>query len=144
MDAKILIVEDEPGLLTTLKDRLRKQGYAVSAARDGVAGYELATREPFDLIILDVTLPGQSGLVVCQKLREAGSSTPILMLTARRQTKDKVVGLKTGADDYLTKPFQMAELLARIEALLRRPGQAAGSAATRYQFGTLHIDMRRM
>src|ERR1700686_2670680 len=109
MDAKILIVEDEAGLVTTLKDRMSKEGYSVSVAGDGISGLEMATREPFDLIILDLMLPGQSGLTVCQKLREAGSSTPILMLTARRQTKDKVVGLRTGGDDYLTKPFQMSE-----------------------------------
>src|ERR1041385_5920024 len=127
MDPKILIVEDEAALATTLKDRLRKEGYAVTTARDGIAGFETATREPFDLIILDVMLPGQSGLTVCQKLRQRGSNTPILMLTARRQTIDKVVGLRTGADDYLTKPFQMVELLARVAALLRRAGQISGT-----------------
>jgi two-component system alkaline phosphatase synthesis response regulator PhoP len=87
-------------------------------------------------------LPGESGLTVCQKLREAGSNTPILMLTARRQTKDKVAGLRAGSDDYLTKPFQMPELVARIEALLRRPSQVAGEAV-RFQFGDIHIDLRR-
>ena len=143
MDSKILIVEDEAGLATTLKDRLRKEGYAVSVARDGVAGWELATSKPFDLIILDLMLPGQSGLTVCQKLRERGSSTPILMLTARRQTADKVAGLRTGADDYLTKPFQMAELLARVAALLRRAAQPAGVAGVRHQFGDVSIDVRR-
>jgi len=144
MDARILIVEDEPGLVMTLRDRLRKEGYTVSAARDGNEGLELATHEPFDLILLDLMMPGQNGLVVCQKLREMGSGTPILMLTARRQTKDKVLGFKTGADDYLTKPFQMAELLARIEALLRRPLEAAGAKSSRYQFGSIRIDLRRM
>ena len=108
-----------------------------------LSGFELATHEHFDLIILDIMLPGQSGLTVCQKLREAGSSTPILMLTARRQTKDKVAGLRAGGDDYLTKPFQMAELVARVEALLRRPSQVAGAGA-RFQFGTIHIDTKRM
>jgi two-component system alkaline phosphatase synthesis response regulator PhoP len=143
MNAKILIVEDEAGLVTTLRDRLRKEGCAVSVAKDGLSGFELATHEHFDLIILDIMLPGQSGLTVCQKLREAGSSTPILMLTARRQTKDKVAGLRAGSDDYLTKPFQMAELVARVEALLRRPSQVAGAGA-RFQFGTMHIDTKRM
>src|ERR1700722_18736183 len=113
MNAKILIVEDETGLVTTMRDRLKKQGYAVSVAKDGNAGLELATSEPFDLVLLDIMLPGQNGLEVCQKMRELGFGTPILMLTARRQTRDKVLGLRTGADDYLTKPFQMAELLAR-------------------------------
>ncbi len=144
MNAKILIVEDETGLVTTLRDRLKKEGYAVSIAKDGNAGLELATAEPFDLIVLDLMLPGQNGLEVCQKLRELGSSTPILMLTARRQIRDKVLGFKTGADDYLTKPFQMAELLARIEALLRRPREASAGVAARYQFGPIHIDVRRM
>ena len=143
MDAKILVVEDEGGLITTLRDRLRKEGYSVSVAKDGEAGLDLATRELFDLILLDWMLPGQSGLAVCQKLRELGSGVPILMLTARRQTKDKVAGFKTGADDYLTKPFQMPELLARIEALLRRPLQSKGDAAPRFQFGPIHIDLRR-
>jgi two-component system, OmpR family, alkaline phosphatase synthesis response regulator PhoP len=143
MAAKILIVEDEAGLVTTLRDRLRKQGYAVSVARDGVSAMETATRLSFDLILLDLMLPGQSGLAVCEKLRKAGSSTPILMLTARRQTKDKVAGLKAGGDDYLTKPFHMAELLARIEALLRRPTNLDGAAAVRYQFGKVEIDVRR-
>ncbi len=143
MAARILIVEDEAGLVTTLRDRLRKQGYAVSVARDGVSALETAAREPFDLIILDLMLPGESGLAVCEKLRQGGSSTPILMLTARRQTKDKVAGLKAGGDDYLTKPFQMAELLARIEALLRRPSAVAGITLARYQFGTIQMDMRR-
>src|SRR5271170_145949 len=143
MNAKILIVEDETGLITTLRDRLKKQGYGVSVARNGSEGLELATGEPFDLILLDLMLPGQNGLEVCQKLRELGSSTPILMLTARRQTRDKVLGFKTGADDYLTKPFQMAELLARVEALLRRPREAGAGVSARYQFGPIHIDVRR-
>ena len=142
MDPKILIVEDEAALAITLKDRLRKEGYDISTARDGISGLELATKEQFDLIILDIMLPGQSGLIVCQKLRQLGSTTPILMLTARRQTMDKVVGLRTGADDYLTKPFQMAELLARVAALLRRAGQSPG-AAERHQFGSVHVDLRR-
>jgi two-component system, OmpR family, alkaline phosphatase synthesis response regulator PhoP len=143
MGARILVVEDESGLVTTLRDRLRKEGYTVSLAKDGDAGLDLATREPFDLILLDWMLPGRSGLAVCQKLRELGSGIPILMLTARRQTKDKVAGFKTGADDYLTKPFQMPELLARVEALLRRPLQSKGDPAARFQFGSLHIDLRR-
>lgn len=93
-----------------------------------------------DLIVLDLMLPGLNGLTVCQKLRQAGSNTPILMLTARRQTADKVVGLQAGADDYLTKPFQMVELQARIEALLRRAGQAQAPAA-RYHFGDFRLDV---
>src|ERR1700722_588906 len=132
MDAKILIVEDETGLITTLKDRLGKEGYAVTIAKDGVSGFELASGGAFDLILLDITLPGQSGLTVCQRLRQLGSMIPILMLTARRQTMDKVIGLRTGADDYLTKPFKMAELLARIDALLRRAAQSTAGSSFRY------------
>lgn len=141
MNARILIVEDEAGLATTLKDRLQKEGHTVSVARDGNSGMDMATREPFDVLILDLMLPGQNGLTICQKVRKLGSNAPILMLTARRQTMDKVIGLRTGADDYLTKPFKMVELLARVDALLRRT--AAGKvAAARYQFGDLQIDIR--
>jgi two-component system, OmpR family, alkaline phosphatase synthesis response regulator PhoP len=143
MDARILIVEDEAALVVALRDRLRKEGYLVSAAKDGLSGFERATGEQFDLIILDLMLPAQSGLTVCQKLRQCGSNTPILMLTARRQTMDKVVGLRTGADDYLTKPFQMAELLARIDSLLRRAARATEPTGNHHQFGTVQIDMRR-
>jgi len=143
MDAKILIIEDEPGLVTALRDRLRKEGYSVSVAKDGIVGFELATREQFDLILLDLMLPGQSGLTICQNLRKNGSSVPILMLTARRQTMDKVIGLRTGADDYLTKPFKMAELLARVDALLRRAGRGAEMKAGRYELGNVQIDVRR-
>ena len=143
MDPKILIVEDEAALATTLKDRLKKEGYSVTVARDGQQALEKATHEPFDLIVLDVMLPGQSGLKVCEQLRKDGWGMPILMLTARRQTMDKVLGFKTGADDYLTKPFKMAELLARVEALLRRAGQPTAPGAGRYQFDGFSVDLRR-
>lgn len=142
MNARILIVEDEPGLAITLRDRLQKEGHAVSVARDGNSGMDLATREPFDMMILDIMLPGQSGLAMCQKIRQLGSNAPILMLTARRQTKDKVIGLRTGADDYLTKPFKMVELLARVDALLRRSGAGKSAARGHYRFGDLQIDIR--
>jgi two-component system, OmpR family, alkaline phosphatase synthesis response regulator PhoP len=144
MPAKILVVEDEAGLVIALRDRLRKEGYVVSVAKNGVAGFERATNEKFDLIILDLVLPGKDGLAVCQKLRQMGFDTPILMLTARRQTMDKVAGLRTGADDYVTKPFQMAELLARLESLLRRSAQATTVMGHHYQFGSVHIDTRRV
>ena len=142
MSARILIVEDESGLATTLKDRLQKEGHTVTVALDGNSGMVTALRGPFDLLILDLMLPGQNGLTICQKLRQLGSNAPILMLTARRQTMDKVIGLRTGADDYLTKPFKMVELIARVDALLRRAGPARTSAAARYQFGDLQIDIR--
>jgi len=142
MNARILIVEDEAGLARTLKDRLHKEGHTVSVARDGNLGMEMAAREPFDLLILDIMLPGQDGLAICRKLRQLGSNAPILMLTARRQTMDKVVGLRTGADDYLTKPFKMVELLARVDALLRRAGTGKTAGPGRHQFGDLQIDIR--
>jgi two-component system alkaline phosphatase synthesis response regulator PhoP len=141
MESKILIVEDETGMATTLRDRLRKEGFVVSVAKTGPSGFELATREHFDLILLDIMLPGESGLQVCQKLRGMGSTTPILMLTARRQTADKVSGLKAGGDDYLTKPFKTAELLARVEALLRR-ARPGSEPSDRFQFGAIHMDLR--
>jgi DNA-binding response OmpR family regulator len=120
MEHKILLVEDEPGLRLTLSDRLHKEGYKIDAASDGEAGFKLAASENFDLIILDLMLPKKNGFDICRDLRQLGRVTPILMLTARDQVVDKVVGLKIGADDYVTKPFEMAELLARVEALLRR------------------------
>ncbi len=120
MFESILLVEDEAALRATLGDRLRGEGYVVDTAVDGLEATEKATSQPFDLIILDLMLPSRSGLDVCRDIRQAGMATPILILTARDQTTDKVVGLKLGADDYVTKPFEAAELIARIEALLRR------------------------
>lgn len=145
MGARILLVEDEPGLVLTLTDRLVAEGYAVEAARDGEAGLLRATSEGFDLVILDVMLPGKSGLDVCRDLRQLGRGTPVLMLTARGQVADKVVGLKLGADDYLTKPFDMMELLARIEALLRRAQAGTNDAEAAvhvYRFGDIQVDLR--
>jgi two-component system alkaline phosphatase synthesis response regulator PhoP len=143
MNEKILLVEDEPGLVATLGDRLRSEGYKVETAQDGEDGLARATSDPFDLIILDLMLPRKSGLNVCRDLRQQGFATPILMLTARGQTADKVVGLKIGGDDYLTKPFDMLELLARIEALLRRAPSATATSAPIHQFGSLRVDFRR-
>jgi two-component system alkaline phosphatase synthesis response regulator PhoP len=141
---RVLLVEDEPGLVLTLTDRLRADGYDVLAAADAPAGLELATRERADVILLDVMLPGGSGFDVCRDLRQRGIDTPIIMLTARGQVLDKVLGLKLGADDYLTKPFDMLELTARIEVQVRRQvasKQAPGSA--RYQFGDVKVDFRK-
>ena len=143
MRKKILIVEDEPGLRLTLSDRLQAEGYEVETARDGDEGFRLAGEGAFHLILLDVMLPGRSGLDVCRDLRQAGVVTPILMLTARGQTIDKVLGLKLGADDYVTKPFEMAELMARVEALLRRAEVPAGSAAHTFEFGPIRVNTRR-
>jgi two-component system alkaline phosphatase synthesis response regulator PhoP len=143
MNSNILLVEDEPGLVLTLSDRLRSEGYTVEALYDGNTAVERATRDQFGLIILDVMLPGKGGFEVCQELRQRGFTTPILMLTARTQVADKVKGLKIGADDYLTKPFEMAELLARVEALLRRGSRTGSDGPDFYNFGSLRIDMRR-
>lgn len=117
---RVLVIEDEPGLVMTLTDRLEAEGYQVTSVMDGQGGFETAKTQPFDIILLDVMLPRKSGFDVCQDLRSAGLQNPILMLTARGQTVDKVTGLKLGADDYLCKPFDMEELLARMEAIIRR------------------------
>ncbi|MBL8188446.1 MAG: response regulator transcription factor, partial [Acidobacteria bacterium] len=151
MSKRILLVEDEPGLVLTLTDRLTSEGYQVESARDGEKGLERASaatgNEAFDAIILDVMLPRKNGFDVCRDLRQRNVTTPILMLTARGQIVDKVVGLKLGADDYLTKPFEMMELLARVEALLRRAAtpvtSPAISSAETYQFDSIKIDFRR-
>lgn len=145
MSPAILIIEDEKGLVRTLQDRLARNGYSVSSVNDGVSGLDCAMRQRFDMIILDLMLPGLDGLSVCRRLRESGSSVPILMLTARRQAAEKVIGLKAGADDYLAKPFQMPELLARVDALLRRTSvPAEAKTKDSYHFGGVHIDLRRM
>ena len=120
MDEKILIIEDEEGLVLSLEDRLRSEGYRTVSRRDGESGEREARSGKFDLIILDVMLPRRDGFLVCRNLRDAGLHTPVLMLTARSTTIDTVMGLRIGADDYLSKPFDMQELLARIFALLRR------------------------
>ncbi len=141
---RILLVEDEPGLLLTLSDRLSGEGYRVETASDGEAGLERAAGEPFDLVLLDVMLPKMNGFDVCRELRQRGVQTPVIMLTARGQVVDRVVGLKLGADDYLTKPFETAELLARIEARLRRaPVPGAPAPADTYRFGPVHVDFRK-
>lgn len=141
MNEKILLVEDEQALRSTLSVRLRGEGYVVDTAEDGLDGFEKATTEPFDLIILDVMLPVRSGLDVCRDIRQAGLATPIMFLSARHQTYDKVVGLKLGADDYVTKPFKAIELIARIEALLRRVPVRSGRGV--HQFGSIGVDLRR-
>jgi len=147
MNENILFVEDEEELCLTLGDRLRSEGYIVDIAADGRSGVQKATTLPFDLIILDVMLPHQSGFDICTDLRRAGLATPILFLTARGQTAEKIVGLKLGADDYVTKPFDTFELMARIEALLRRAPIKQEAAQARapalYQFGAVVLDVRR-
>lgn len=120
---RILIVEDEHKMADSIKQGLEQESFAVDVSYDGIDGYDLAITEEYDLIILDLMLPGMSGMEICQKIRHENIHTPILMLTARAELEDKVEGLTNGADDYLTKPFAFTELLARIRALLRRPGK---------------------
>jgi len=120
MRGNVLFVEDEDALRMTVGDRLRNERYAVECAADGDEGFEKATQIPFDLIILDVMLPHKSGFDVCREFRQAGLTTPILMLTDRGITSDRVNAMDFGVDDYVTKPFDMRELMARVEALLRR------------------------
>lgn len=147
--SRLLLVEDEPGLVMALTQRFTSEGYELATAEDGERGLALGLSEPFDVIILDLMLPRKNGFDVCRDLRRRGIETPIIMLTARGQVVDKVVGLKLGADDYLTKPFAMMELLARVEALLRRSASSSASSTARdrssdvHQFGTLRVDFRR-
>jgi two-component system alkaline phosphatase synthesis response regulator PhoP len=143
---RLLLVEDEPGLVMTLTDRLMAEGYDVQSAMTAPLGLQAGTTGAFDIILLDVMLPGGSGLDVCRELRQRGVTSPILMLTAKGQVVDKVVGLKLGADDYVVKPFEMAELLARIEAVLRRsaaPATAAGASVESFRFGNVSVDFRK-
>ena len=139
----ILLVEDEESLILTMQDRLASEGYDVTVAADGEIAVDAATRRAFDCILLDIALPKKNGFDVCRDLRARGVQSPILMLTARGQVIDRVLGLKLGADDYVTKPFEMAELLARIEALLRRSRTLVASSADAYAFGTVTVDFRR-
>jgi DNA-binding response OmpR family regulator len=138
---KILIVEDEPNMVAGLRDNFEFEGYQVITAPDGVAGLERALSEVPDLVILDVMMPRMSGLDVCKQLKAKHSSIPIIMLTARGQEVDKVVGLELGADDYVTKPFSIRELLARVKAVLRR-AQHAPKNGDQYTFGDVEVNLR--
>jgi two-component system alkaline phosphatase synthesis response regulator PhoP len=142
--ARILIVEDERGLVITLRDRLTREGYGAEVAGTPEAALDLVGRN-FDLVLLDVMLPGGSGVDVCSQMRARGLTTPVIMLTARSAMVDKIIGLKMGADDYLTKPFEMAELLARIEVQLRRRTAEASTPpapAGVVRFGDVEVDLR--
>jgi len=143
MSSRILLVEDEPGLVLTLSDLLSADGYVVETALDGPTGLAKAAKEPFDLIILDVMLPGKNGFEVCRELRQQGRDVAILMLTAKTHVADRVAGLKLGADDYLTKPFDPSELLARVEALLRRVRKENLPPVVRFQFGNVEVDFEK-
>jgi len=138
--ARILLVEDEPNLRRTLTDLLKSDGYIVESSGDGIEGQELAMKNPFDIIILDVMLPSRNGFDVCRRLRENGINAPILMLTARSELNNKVQGFKAGSDDYLTKPFETPELEARIEALLRRASRAVPAELKSYEFNGIQVD----
>jgi len=138
--ASILIVEDNQDLAFGLKTNLEVQGYEVMLAEDGPAGLEIALATPPGLIILDLMLPKLGGIDVLKKLRATGCTTPILILTAKGNEVDKVLGLRLGADDYVTKPFALMELMARVEALLRRAGVAADQPTKIYRFGNIEID----
>lgn len=136
---RILLVEDNRDILANLADFLTLKGYSVDCAEDGLQGWQLASRNPYDLMVLDVMLPGIDGFSLCQRLREeARSSTPVIMLTARDTLDDRLQGFRSGADDYLLKPFALAELAARIEAVLRR---SQGSAGRCLQVGDLRYDL---
>jgi two-component system alkaline phosphatase synthesis response regulator PhoP len=139
---RVLLIEDEPGLVMTLTDRLCSEGYDVASATDGPTGLARASNEPWDVILLDVMLPGKSGFDLCRDLRQKGVATPIIMLTARGQIVDRVLGLKLGADDYLTKPFDMMELLARIEVQVRRTATSP-AGVHQYRFGEILVDARK-
>jgi DNA-binding response OmpR family regulator len=139
--SRILIVEDEPAIALGLEDDLKMEGYDVAVTRDGITGARLAREGGFDLILLDVMLPGKDGFEVCRELRRAGLKTPILMLTAKAREAEKVMGLELGADDYVTKPFGTRELRARIKALLRRSSGEGEPECCR--FGDVEVDFAR-
>lgn len=136
----MLIVEDDPAMTVALRDGFEFEKYTVDMANDGDQAMRMAIRGRYDIIILDVMLPKKSGLDICRELREKGNNTPIIMLTARGQEIDKIVGLKLGADDYVTKPFSFIELLARVEAVMRRAQRK--KAADEVSFGDVKLDFR--
>lgn len=138
----VLIIEDEEALRSTLSDHLRSEGYVVDTASEGIDGFEKATGQPFDLIILDIMLPSRSGWDVCRDLRQVGMATPILLLASHSQRTDAVLGLRLGADDFVTKPFNAAELLARIETLLRRGPFRFGRSVQ--EVGSIKVDVQRV
>ncbi len=140
--ADILIIEDEESILMALEDDLTLEGYGVTTATDGETGFALASDKHFDLLILDIMLPGINGFDVCKKLRQAGMTTPILMLSARGQEVDRVLGLELGADDYVTKPFSPRELQARIKAILRRVSQTRQMTDV-VCFGDVEVDFKK-
>jgi len=140
---RILVVEDEPGIALGLEDDLKMEGYEVEVVADGAVASRRAKEGAFDLVVLDVMLPGKDGFEICRELRRAGLRVPILMLTAKTQEAEKVLGLELGADDYVTKPFGTRELRARIKALLRRAASGQEPEVERYRFGDVEVDFGR-
>ena len=141
--SRVLVVEDDEAMAVALRDGFTYEGHEVTVARDGEAGLKSAREDSPDIMILDVMLPKMTGLEICKLLRGEGSGLPIIMLTARGQEIDKVLGLKLGADDYVTKPFSFMELMARVEAVLRRSQPGGGAQSAVYQFGDLTVDIDR-
>ncbi|MGA2145718.1 MAG: response regulator transcription factor [Bryobacteraceae bacterium] len=140
---RILLVEDETAFAVGTIDRLESEGYQVEWAKTGPAGYDAARAQSFDLIVLDIMLPGRNGFDICRDLRRDGVNAPLMMLTARGEVVDRVVGLKLGADDYVQKNCEPMELMARIEALLRRSGAALAVSPEHAEFGAVRVDLRK-
>ncbi len=139
---RVLIIEDDPAILTGLEDSLQEEHFEVSTAEDGEVGYQKAKKENIDLIILDLMLPSKNGMEICKDLRNDGIEIPILMLTSKKEEMDKVLGLEIGADDYVTKPFSIRELIARINALLRRKVDIR-KEIEEYSFGNVDVDFKK-
>jgi len=140
---RILLIEDDPAISKGLRISLEEEHYQVFTASDGEDGYQFAQEKSFDLIILDLMLPGKNGQEICRELRGQGDKTPIIMLTSKKEESDKVLGLELGADDYVTKPFSVREFQARIKALLRRTSQEEKTGQDSCFFGSVHIDFKR-
>ena len=138
---RILVVEDEPGIALGLEDDLKLEGYEVEVVGDGETACSRNKEETFDLILLDIMLPGKDGFEVCREIRRSGDKTPIILLTAKTQEAEKILGLELGADDYITKPFSPMELCARIKAVLRR---SQGDAMEVFRFGSFEVDFSRI
>jgi DNA-binding response OmpR family regulator len=144
MKKRILVIEDEPSLSMAIRDELEFEGFEASVVEDGVTGLERILAQPPDLVVLDLMLPGKSGFEICREVRGRGMDTPVIMLTARAQEVDRVKGLELGADDYVVKPFSLAELIARIRAVLRRAqGTDRGEGTEVLQVGKLRLDVRK-
>jgi two-component system, OmpR family, alkaline phosphatase synthesis response regulator PhoP len=144
MPHQLFLVEDDPHLVRALADLFKSNGYELDVAADGVAAVKITRARSFDLVILDVALPLLNGFEVCNEMRRAGIETPILMLTARDQVQDKILGFRSGADDYVTKPFDVNELLVRVEALIRRTSKSGRVESIEYEFGDIHVNFAEL